>query len=138
MKFRQALVTLAIVAAWTGQADAAAGFDGKWQTTLSCPDSHGALGFSFRFDSVIAAGSLHGEKGDKGQPGWLSLDGPVQPNGDAALYVDGIVGAAPFAVGQRPAGTSYGYHVNAHFDGTQGSGTRVEGRPCTVAFTKEN
>jgi hypothetical protein len=129
---------LVLVVAPLSHASAAPAFDGKWQTTLSCPDSHGALGYSFRFDSVIAAGSLHGEKGDKGQPGWLSLDGPVQANGDAALYVDGIVGAAPFAVGQRPAGTSYGYHVNAHFDGTQGSGTRVEGRPCTVLFTKQD
>ena len=54
------------------------------------------------------------------------------------LYVDGIVGAAPFAVGQRPSGTSYGYHVNTHFDGNQGSGTRVEGRPCTVVFAKKS
>ena len=129
---------LAIIVVSMSCAKAAATFDGKWQTTLSCADSHGALGYSFRFESVISDGTLHGDKGDKGQPGWLSLDGPVQPDGDATLYVDGIVGAAPFAVGQRPSGTSYGYHVNAHFEATQGSGTRVEGRPCTVTFMKEN
>ena len=40
---------------------AAQPFDGAWDTTLSCPDAHGALGYSFRFESVIANGTLHGE-----------------------------------------------------------------------------
>ena len=138
MNARRVLNLATVFICSMGAASPAPIFDGTWDTTLSCPNSHGALGFSFRFDSIIAAGSLHGEKGVKGQPGWLSLDGPVQSDGNAALYVDGIVGAAPFAVGQRPAGTTYGYHVNAHFGGNQGSGDRVEGRPCAVKFTKKN
>ncbi|HEV2650058.1 MAG TPA: hypothetical protein VGU69_02270 [Rhizomicrobium sp.] len=139
MKFDRASVALLLLyGSFAGAAEAASPFDGTWATTLSCPDSHGALGYSFRFDSVIADGSLHGEKGTKGQAGWLSIDGPVSSNGDATLYVDGIVGAAPFAVGQRPAGTTYGYHVKTHFDGGQGAGDRVEGRPCTAVFEKEN
>jgi hypothetical protein len=79
---------------------------------------------------------LHGQKGSKGEPGWLSLDGTIAPDGSASLYVDGIVGAAPYAVGERPAGTQYGYHVDAKFDGASGTGHRVEGRPCTVTFAK--
>jgi hypothetical protein len=138
MKAVQIFATLFVVICSLGPARAEPQFDGTWDTTVSCPDSHGALGYSFRFDSTVATGSLHGEKGVKGQPGWLSLDGPIQSDGNAALYVDGIVGAAPFAVGERPAGTGYGYHVNAHFEGNRGSGNRVEGRPCTVTFTKSN
>jgi hypothetical protein len=120
-----------------GGAYAASGqFDGTWNTTLSCSNADGALGYSFRFPSVVKDDVLHGEKGKKNEPGWLSIDGNVGPDGKAALYVDGLVGAAPYAVGQRPGGTQYGYHVNAVFSEREGRGSRVEGRSCTVEFTK--
>lgn len=35
------------------------------------------------------------------------------------------------------AGTKYGYNIDAHFEGTTGTGTRVEGRPCTLKFAKQ-
>ena len=111
-------------------------FDGVWNTILSCTNSNGALGYSFKFPSVVKNSVLHGEKGTKGEPGWLELDGKILSDGSASLYVDGLVGAAPFAVGQRPAGTEYSYHVDAQFSQTSGDGHRVEGRPCTVTFAK--
>jgi hypothetical protein len=111
-------------------------FDGVWDTVLSCSNSNGALGYSFDFDSIVKNSTLHGEKGTKGQPGWLQIDGTISPDGSGALYVKGLVGAAPFAVGQRPAGTEYGYHVEAKLTTASGTGHRVEGRPCTVVFTK--
>jgi hypothetical protein len=120
--------------AWAEPAPAA--FDGTWTTILSCTNSNGALGYSFEFPSTVKDGTLHGEKGTQGQPGWLTLDGHIAADGTAALYVNGLVGAAAFAVGQRPAGTSYGYHVEARFAGDTGSGHRVEGRPCTLSFTR--
>lgn len=113
-------------------------FEGLWQTTLSCENSHGALGYSFRFSSTVKNGLLHGEKGTAHEAGWLSIDGSIGPDGLADLYVDGLVGAAAAAVGQRPAGTQYGYHVAARFTGDHGDGRRVEGRPCTVLFTRGN
>jgi hypothetical protein len=111
-------------------------FDGVWDTVLSCSNSNGALGYSFDFNSTVKNNTLHGEKGTKDQPGWLQIDGTISPDGSASLYVKGLVGAAPFAVGQRPAGTEYGYHVDAKLTTTSGTGHRVEGRPCTVVFTK--
>ena len=111
-------------------------FDGVWDTVLSCSNSNGALGYSFDFNSIVKNNTLHGEKGTKDQPGWLQIDGTISPDGSASLYVKGLVGAAPFAVGQRPAGTEYGYHVDAKLTTTSGTGHRVEGRPCTVVFTK--
>ncbi len=36
-----------------------------------------------------------------------------------------------------PRGTEYGYDVDAHFDGTTGSGTRLEGRLCTLQFVRQ-
>ncbi len=111
-------------------------FDGTWTTVLSCENAHGALGYSFEFPSSVSAGVLHGEKGTRGQPGWLTLDGTIAADGEATLYASGLVGAAPYAVGDRPAGTAYGYHVAAHFAATAGTGHRVEGRSCTVSFTR--
>jgi hypothetical protein len=113
-------------------------FDGTWTTILSCTNARGALGYSFEFLSVVKDDVLHGEKGTKGQPGWLQIDGTIAADGAANLYASGLVGAAPYAVGDRPAGTEYGYHVDTRFAGTKGSGHRVEGRPCTVSFARKD
>jgi hypothetical protein len=112
-------------------------FDGEWDTILSCPNAAGALGYSFEFPSRIKDGVLHGEKGAKGEPGWLQLDGPIGSDGRASLYVNGLVGASEAAVGHRPAGTQYGYHVDAEFTDAAGKGHRVEGRPCTLSFARK-
>jgi hypothetical protein len=128
---------LAVGAAEGSRAEDARGrFDGDWDTILSCPNSNGALGYSFKFLSTVKNGLLHGEKGRRDEAGWLQLDGKILDDGSADLYVDGLVGAAPYAVGQRPAGSKYGYHVTSKFTGQSGSGTRVEGRPCTVTFSR--
>jgi hypothetical protein len=111
-------------------------FDGAWDTILSCVNFNGALGYSFEFVSTVKDGVLHGEKGEQGKAGWLSLDGNILEDGSANLYVQGLVGAAPYAVGQRPAGSAYGYHLDSKFSGTSGKGTRVEGRPCSATFAR--
>jgi hypothetical protein len=113
-------------------------FDGTWNTILSCTNARGALGYSYEFLSTVKDDLLHGEKGSKGQPGWLQIDGTILADGTANLYASGLVGAAPYAVGERPAGSAYGYHIDAQFDGAKGSGHRVEGRPCTVTFSKKD
>lgn len=113
-------------------------FDGTWTTILSCTNARGALGYSFEFLSLVKDDVLHGEKGTKGQPGWLQIDGTIAADGAASLYASGLVGAAPYAVGDRPAGTAYGYHLDTQFTGTKGSGHRMEGRPCTVVFAKKD
>jgi hypothetical protein len=41
------------------------------------------------------------------------------------------------AVGHRPPGTQYGYHVDVQFTENSGKGHRVEGRPCTLSFAKK-
>jgi hypothetical protein len=112
-------------------------FDGVWQTILSCPDSHGALGYSFKFASSVKNGLLHGEKGSRGEPGWLQIDGQINEDGKASLYADGLIGAADFAVGRRPAGTRYGYHIDALFAAASAQGHRVEGRQCSVVWTRD-
>jgi hypothetical protein len=125
------------VMAANARADIAPGrFDGTWQTILSCPDANGALGYSFKFPSLVKNGVLHGEKGTRGEPGWLQIDGTISADGKASLYADGLIGAADFAVGRRPAGTGYGYHIEAMFAVSSAAGHRVEGRKCSLVWTR--
>lgn len=112
-------------------------FDGTWDTTVSCSNASGALGYSFQFSSTVKDGVLHGEKGGKGKPGWLRLQGNIQPDGTAKIYAKGLVGAQEYAVGRRPAGTEYGYHIVGKFSDKEGTGKRVEGRPCEVTFARK-
>jgi len=113
-------------------------YDGEWDTIVSCPNFGTALGYSFEFVTLIRQGVLHGDKGTKGEPGWLQLDGAIPADGRASIYASGLVGASEAAVGHRPAGTQYGYHIDVEFTETSGQitgkGRRVEGRPCTVTF----
>jgi hypothetical protein len=113
-------------------------FDGKWQTTVSCANYRGALGFSYQFISTVKDGVFHGIHGTEGQPGSLIIDGTIPPDGKASLYAKGRTGSPQYVVGNdTPKGTEYGYNIDAQFDGSTGSGARVEGRPCTLKFVKQ-
>lgn len=130
-----AILVLAPAAASAAEAGAGR-FDGGWSVTVSCPPAAGAMGFSYQFPAEVRGGVLHGERLHPDQPGWLVIDGPIGEDGAARFYAKGLVGAAPFAVGQRPKGTPYGYHVDARFERDHGQGKRVEGRPCDLDFTR--
>lgn len=137
LKASAALAACLVVCLQSAHADGAQHrFDGEWDTIVSCPNSSGALGYSFEFSSRVKDGVLHGEKGSRGERGWLALDGTIRDDGTASLYASGLVGAADFAVGHLPAGSAYGYHVDAHFAADSGEGRRLEGRPCTVTFKR--
>jgi len=113
-------------------------FDGKWVTTVSCEPARGALGFSYQFTSTVTDGVIHGVHGTEGQPGSLQIDGTIPPDGNAALYAKGRTGSKEFVPGRdTPPGTEYGYNIKTHFEDSTGSGTRVEGRPCTLKFVKQ-
>jgi len=128
---------LAIIVSTANGADDTTKYDGKWDTTVSCSNTEGALGYSYQFTSTVKDGALHGEKGRKGKPGWLVLDGAILPDGSMKLYAKGLVGAQEVAVGHRPAGSPFGYHVEGKFTEKEGNGKRVEGRPCDVTFAKQ-
>jgi hypothetical protein len=113
-------------------------FNGKWQTTVSCEPSRGALGFSYRFISEVKDGKLTGLHGTEDRPGYLFVEGDIADDGSAKLYAKGQTNGKEFVPGRdTPAGTEYGYHVNAHFEDRKGTGTRVEGRACTYEFERK-
>jgi hypothetical protein len=118
-----------------GAADTAT-FDGVWNTSLTCSTTAGALGYSYQFSSTVKGGVLHGERGVEGAPGWLRIDGTIQPDGRAKIHAKGLVGEQKHALGQEPAGTPYAYRIEGKFTATEGNGKRVKSRPCEITFAK--
>jgi hypothetical protein len=113
-------------------------FDGTWITTVSCAAVRDALGYSYRFASEVREGSFHGLHGTEGEAGSLLIEGKIGDDGSARLYADGRTGSKEYVPGRdTPRGTEYGYHIAAHFRASTGTGTRIEGRPCTFEFEKE-
>jgi hypothetical protein len=134
---RHAVLALVLLLSLSAAADAQ-GFDGSWLTTVSCENAGGALGYSYQFVSTIRNGALHGLYGTEGQPSSLKIDGTIGPDGTGRLYAIGYIGSKEYAPGREtPRGTEYNYHIEAHFAGATGTGRRIEGRPCTLGFTKQ-
>ena len=112
-------------------------FDGKWLTTVSCEAARDALGYSFRFVSEVKNGKFRGLHGTEGKPGSLLVEGTVSSDGTGKLYAMGRTGSMEYVPGRdTPRGTEYGYSVEVHFKGARGTGTRVEGHPCSLHFEK--
>jgi hypothetical protein len=112
-------------------------FDGRWGVTLVCPKSpDGAMPFTFEFSANVKDGVIHGEHGQSGQPGWMSLDGSIQPSGDANLQAHGLTGTSIYNINQTSRGVPYTHAVTAHFDAAQGTGEWVTPRTCKFTFSK--
>jgi len=126
-----------------GGQSAAGPFDGVWNTTMTCEAKGSALGYTWSFTSTIANNNLHGERGDAGQPGYLSLDGKINRDGSAKLTASGVVASTQYAHGPLvKTGEPYSYEVKSHFTATDGEGDRstglgIYGRPCHYAFSKQ-
>lgn len=117
---------------------AAERFDGKWLTTVSCSAARDALGYSFRFVSDVKEGNFHGLHGTEGEPSSLLIEGKVSDDGTGKLYATGRTGSKEYVPGRdTPRGTEYSYSIQAHFQAATGTGTRVEGRPCSFRFEKQ-
>jgi len=111
-------------------------FDGTWQTTWTCLNYGQFPGYSYQFPIQVKDGSYHGQKGREGEAGSLVIDGKIMPDGTAAFFGKGVVGASVVALGAA-RGAQYAFHALAQFDRTSGSGKRIEGRPCSLIFEKQ-
>lgn len=113
-------------------------FDGKWQTTVSCASARDAMGYSFRFISEVKDGKFRGLHGTEGEPSSLLIEGTIDDDGTGKLYATGRTGSKEYVPGRdTPRGTEYSYNIEAHFKDKTGTGTRVEGRPCSFQFEKK-
>jgi hypothetical protein len=114
-------------------------FDGSWDVTITCPDSSegtGAKGYAFRFRATVKDGLLVGTHLAEGAPGSLKIEGPIPSDGKARLKAHGYTAGAEFSVTRATSGTPYRYGISARFDGTTGTGRRLEGRACDFTFTR--
>jgi hypothetical protein len=112
-------------------------FDGTWAVTWTCPAVGPTLAYTYQFSAHVKDGDIHGQNGSVGEPGALSLDGKIEPDGTAAMFGTGIVGNSAAALGNTPVGRQFYFHVTAHFDRGSGTGHRIESRVCDVSFVKQ-
>jgi hypothetical protein len=115
-------------------------FDGRWGVILVCPKApDGALPWTFEFTADVKDAMLHGEHGLTGQPGWLSLDGRIQPDGAANLEAHGLTGDPHYNINQTVQSVPYEHDVTAHFDASRGAGnwraSQSNGQVRTCDFT---
>ena len=113
-------------------------FDGKWNVTVECPKhDDGALGYTLDFVAEVKDGYLRGEKGSEGSAGSLRIEGPIQPDGRGTFDAKGVTADPRFNVKSVRSGTPYAYTVAARFEGSRGTGRRLQLRACTLAFVKQ-
>ena len=83
---------------------------------MACePMGTGALAYKFDFVAQVKDNFLRGERRAEGSPGWLKLQGPIEPDGKATLDAQGLTDDPKYSNGVVH-GTPYAYHVAAHFD----------------------
>ena len=113
-------------------------FDGTWNVTIDCPKhSDGALGYVYELVAQVRDGVLRGEQGTEGSPGSLKLQGEIQPDGSARLDARGLTGDPKYNVKSVSSGFPYSYQVAARFEGSRGTGRRLQLRACDLTFTRQ-
>lgn len=117
-------------------------FDGTWTTNMSCDASEHMPAYTWTFIGTITNGSFHGQHGQEHGPGYMVMDGPINPDGSAKLHAKGTVQAGKAGLITEMKGNKYDYYVEAKFTDTTGTGKRDEGagvlgRPCSFQFTKQ-
>jgi len=127
-------------AAAAAPASAAAGgarYDGTWNVTVICAPAEGASAYKLELVAQVKDDFLRGEYGGEGKPGWLRLQGAIQPDGSATLDAHGLTGDPKYNLKSAAQGIPYAYHVAAHFDANRGTGRRLELRACDLRFAKQ-
>ncbi len=115
-------------------------FDGAWVVAVECPkvtDGERVKGYAFRFPATVKDGRLQGQRLAEGTPGFLRLEGTIEPDGQAQLSAGGLTSGPEYSLKGQAPGTLYAYGVAARFEGGRGTGRRAEGRPCTFTFVRE-
>lgn len=131
-----------VVPTLTGAQTSGTRFDGTWTTSMACDASTHMPAYQWTFPATIVNGTLHGQHGEEGGPGYMVVDGPIKGDGSAKLHAKGTVQPGKAGIITEMKGNKYDYYIEAKFTETSGSGTRDKGigllgRPCTFTFTKQ-
>lgn len=113
-------------------------FDGNWDVSIHCPDHEsGASGYVLDFTAKVRNGMLRGERGNPGEPGWISLSGEIGADGNAELMARGLTNDPKYTVNHSRQGAEYNYPVKAVFQGARGTGKRQKLRVCDLSFNRQ-
>ena len=112
-------------------------YDGTWNVTVVCAPAEGASAYKLELVAQVKDNFLRGEQGADGKPGWLRLQGAIQPDGSATLDARGFTGDPKYNIKNIAQGLPYAYHVAAQFDANRGTGRRLELRACDLRFAKQ-
>ncbi len=111
-------------------------FDGTWQIAIVCQASGKAENYTIQFPAQVKDGNLHAQYQTEGKPGSLTLDGRIQADGSAEIYAHGLTGDRKYTPGALPPGSPVGYRIQAKFERSNGTGSRLETRACTFTALK--
>lgn len=112
-------------------------FDGSWFVSLACPPHDAAHGFFLHFNAIVKDGVFHGQYGQEGVAPWLSLDGPINPDGSALITAQGLTGDSRYNLNNIQKNIRYSYHIDATFSSMRGAGNRIENRVANFVFIKQ-
>jgi uncharacterized caspase-like protein len=112
-------------------------FDGAWNVVVECPPSGGASGYKVNLLAQIKSGVLQGQFGTDGQPGSLKLNGMIDADGTGSIDARGFVGDPRTAAKVLATGAPYSYRATARFEGSRGTASRTQLRPCNLTFVKQ-
>jgi hypothetical protein len=112
-------------------------FDGIWSVRQVCSEAaDGAKGFTKSYSFSVAEGALEGWFGAPNTINSERLSGEINSDGTAYLQVAGLSGDPGHTFGRPKPGSPYRWPARATFTAQQGTGTRTEGRPCQLTFTR--
>jgi hypothetical protein len=111
-------------------------FDGTWNVTIECEPYKVAAGYRLQFLAQVKEGVIDAQNGVTGEPSSLTMTGKISADGNGSVAVRGLTGNPTTTLNREARGTSYGYRANVRFEGSRGSGNRVEARPCSLTFVR--
>lgn len=118
---------------------AAGKFDGAWTTKMDCPKTATANPIAFEFVTVVKDSHLHGQYGEVGKPGTITLDGDVSANGSALVNAHGHSGQRESNQNNVPPGLPYAFDIPLQFGAAKAAASihLPLGRPCDFTFVKK-
>jgi len=112
-------------------------FDGTWAVTMDCPAHGRAAGYIMKFSGQVKDRVLLAQHGIEGHPNSLTLRATIQPDGSASIDARGITGDPRYTVNNETKGTPYAYRAIARFEGSRGTGSKTDIRPCNLTFARQ-
>jgi hypothetical protein len=84
----------------------------------------------------VKDGVFLAQHGVGGHASSLTLRGKIQSDGSATIDARGITGDPRYNLNNETKGTPYAYRAIARFDGSRGTGSRIDNRPCNLTFAR--